>query len=89
MILVLRSKVLFCFILPPRARKKFVPGISKEPIWLCLPILPLENAELWIEAPLDEGFGFEEGFVRALQSPYPWSKWLTGEPRPVLAHNVP
>ena len=73
------SSVLFSI---PESKGRSLYQASRAATYLALsPNPPLEdNAELWIEAPLDEDFGSEEGFVRALQSPYPWSNWLVGEP---------
>ncbi|MAA79988.1 MAG: hypothetical protein CL916_12105 [Deltaproteobacteria bacterium] len=73
------SSVLFSI---PKSKGGSLYQASRAATYLALsPNPPLvKGAELWIEAPLDEGFGSEEGFVRALQQPYPWSKLLTGEP---------
>ena len=73
------SSVLFSI---PQSKGSSLYQASRAATYLALsPNPPLTNgAELWIEAPLDEGFGAEEGFVRALERPYPWSTLLTGEP---------
>ena len=73
------SSVLFSI---PKSKGKSLYQASRAATYLALsPHPPLaNNAELWIEAPLEEGFGSESGFVRALHEPYPWSILLKGDP---------
>jgi len=73
------SSVLFSI---PKSKGTSLYQASRAATYLALsPSPPLKkNAELWIEAPLEEGFGSEEGFVRALQYTYPWATLLSGDP---------
>lgn len=65
----------------PKSKGSSLYQASRAASYLALsPHPPLnDGAILCIEAPMEEGFGFEEGFVRALQeNTYPWSNLLTG-----------
>ena len=65
----------------PKSKGSSLYQASRAASYLALsPHPPLnDGAVLCLEAPMEEGFGFEEGFVRALQeNPYPWTNLLTG-----------
>ena len=67
----------------PQSKGKSLYQASRAASYLALsPRPPLHmGASLCIESDLEEGFGAEEGFVRALRScPYPWTELLKGEP---------
>lgn len=75
------QRVSSALLMVPKSKGKSLYQASRAATYLALsPSPPLhEGAELWIEAPLTEGFGSEKGFVRALhRHPHPWSSLLTG-----------
>ena len=67
----------------PSSKGKSLYQASRAATYLALsPNPPLrEGAQICISAPLEEGLGSEEGFVRALHGhDYPFGALLTGEP---------
>ena len=67
----------------PQSKAKSLYQASRAASYLALsPSPPLNpGAHLCLETELEEGFGSEEGFVRALRScSYPWTNLLSGEP---------
>ena len=66
----------------PKSKGTSLYQASRAASYLALsPSPPLQkNAILCIEAKMQEGFGAEEGFVRALRScPYPWTQLIEEE----------